>query len=190
MKKITTAQTFIITGLLLIVPAFAFAGDPSATTVSSGITSFATLINTFTSSIGKALATLFLSLALIAFFWGIVEYIWGIRNGDTKKVTDGNTFIKWALVALFVMFSVYGIIKFGQQFLCGGACDQTITIPDINFKTGSSATTATSPSLQSPKTPTTPTTPTADPAQDSSSSSYDACIAAGGDARQCDFYIQ
>jgi hypothetical protein len=137
MKK-TFILGAVISTILVAVPVSVFA--QTAATLSGGITTFATLIQTFTSSVGKAVATLLLSLALIAFFWGIVMYIWGAREGDSAKVEKGNTFLKWSLVALFVMFSVYGIIRFGQQFLCGqSGCDQTITIPDINFKTGASA---------------------------------------------------
>lgn len=101
--------------------------------VSSGINSIGTLVSTFTSSIVKSTAALFMALAMVAFFYGIIQYIWGAREGDAKKIHDGNQFIIWSLVALFAMFSVYGIVRFGQSFICNGPCDNTITIPEINI---------------------------------------------------------
>lgn len=99
-----------------------------------GIVSFSVLVDAFTGTIIKSVATLLLSLALLAFFYGVVQYVWGLRDGDSKKVEQGNLFLRWGLVALFVMFSVYGIIKFGQGILFNGKDVNTITIPDISFR--------------------------------------------------------
>ena len=109
----------MIVGGLLSTPFAVFAADPSTATALQGIGNFSSLISTFTSTVATSLATLLLSAAMIAFFYGIVMYIWGIREGETKKITDGNLFMRWSLVALFVMFSVYGIIKFGQLWFWG-----------------------------------------------------------------------
>lgn len=133
MKKSLTIKLLTLTSFIA-TPLLAFA--QSTGQLATGITSFSGLITLFTTTIVKTASTLLLSLALIAFFFGIVQYIWGAREGNEAKITTGNKFITWSLVALFCMFSVYGIIRFGQGFLCGGACDNTIVIPDINFKTG------------------------------------------------------
>jgi hypothetical protein len=133
MKKSLTIRLFALTAFIA-TPLLTFA--QSQPQIAKGINSFSELIDLFTKTIVKTASTLLLSLALIAFFVGIVQYIWGSREGDATKISKGNEFMKWSLVALFVMFSVYGIIRFGQGFLCGGACDNTIVIPDINFKTG------------------------------------------------------
>jgi hypothetical protein len=82
-----------------------------------------------------------MSFAILVFFWGIVEYITGMREGNPDKVTKGNKFIMWGLVGLFVMFSVYGIIKFGQGIFGFKESDlKSITIPTINTGSGGSAT--------------------------------------------------
>jgi hypothetical protein len=103
--------------------------------------SFADLITTFNSTIVKALGTLFISGSVVAFFFGLMNFIWGMRNGDTKVITNGKDFMIWALVALFVMFSVYGIVKFFQG-LVPGLNSNTISIPEIRYggSSGSSAT--------------------------------------------------
>jgi hypothetical protein len=131
-------KPFIIAGVSLIsffiLSSFVSAQSASVASVNQGIGTFASLITNFTQSIVKATGTLFMALAMVAFFYGIVQYIWGAREGDPKKIQVGNEFIKWALVALFVMFSVYGIVRFFQAFICGGGpCTDTITVPEINF---------------------------------------------------------
>lgn len=131
MKKSSLVRAIILTSLI-VVPLITFAVDPTTGSVSTGIKSLADLINVFTSNVVKALATLFLSLALLAFFYGIVEYIWGRRKGDVTATKTGNQFITWGLVALFVMFSVYGIIKLAQGFF-GMQNVTTIEIPNIQF---------------------------------------------------------
>ena len=132
MKKISILRVVALT-IIIAAPIVTFAVDPTPGTVSTGIKSLADLINVFTSNVVKALATLFLSLALLAFFYGIVEYIWARRNGDTTGTKNGNQFMTWGLVALFVMFSVYGIIKLAQGFL-GMQNVTNIDIPNIQFK--------------------------------------------------------
>ena len=142
MKKILIATSISLTGFFILsLPAFA--QSASVSSVNQGITTFAGLITNFTKTIVKATGTLFMALAMVAFFYGIVQYVWGAREGDSKKIQTGNEFIKWSLVALFVMFSVYGIVRFFQVFICNGPCTDTIIIPDINF--GKSSTNTTQP---------------------------------------------
>lgn len=135
MKKISLVRAAIFTSLITI-PFFAFA--QTATNVAVGIGTFAGLVDALTGTIIKSLATLLLSIALLVFFYGIVEYIWAKRKGDATGAKTGNQFMTWGLVALFVMFSVYGIIKLAQNTLFGGIDVTTIRIPDINFKSGTS----------------------------------------------------
>lgn len=138
MKKISLVRAAIFTSLITIpfLPFLAFA--QTATNVAVGIGTFAGLVDALTGTIIKSLATLLLSIALLVFFYGIVEYIWAKRKGDATGAKTGNQFMTWGLVALFVMFSVYGIIKLAQNTLFGGIDVTTIRIPDINFKSGTS----------------------------------------------------
>lgn len=129
MKKFSTISAVIFTSLAMFPLIASAQTGPS---VAAGIGTLNGLIQLLTTTVVKSLATLLLSLALLAFFWGIVEYIWGKRQGNGDKVKAGNEFMTWGLIALFVMFSVYGIIKLAQNIL-GMPNVTTIEIPNITF---------------------------------------------------------
>ncbi len=142
-------KKYLLSGGLSIAGFFIFStlagAQASAEDVSAGINTFSGLIQLFTNTIVKSTGTLLLSLGVVAFFFGVVQYIWGLREGDPKKVSTGNQFMIWGLVGLFVMFSVYGIIKFGQGILFNGKDIGTITIPDVGLKTGTTPSPTPSP---------------------------------------------
>lgn len=52
---------------------------------------------------------LLMGAGLLVFLWGLVRFI--VRAGDAKGVEEGRNHIIWGLVALFVMTTVWGIIK-------------------------------------------------------------------------------
>lgn len=136
--------------LLLVVsfvsfPASVFAQSASQQLITAS-GSIGDVVDAFTKNVVTALATLFATAAMAAFFFGLVQYIWGVREGVAKKIEDGNQFMIWGLVALFVMFSVWGIVLFGQKIL-GINGQNTIVIPSIQI--GGSASTP-SPSSPSP----------------------------------------
>ncbi len=137
MKKSPIIKAVIFTSIILTpLVTFAVTGTVTVQDAITGIGATAILIQLFTSTVVKALGTLALSVALLAFFYGIIEYIWAKRQGDGKGVQVGGEFMKWGLIALFVMFSVYGIIKLGQSILFQGKDVTTIDIPSFNFRTG------------------------------------------------------
>ena len=133
---VSLVSFFTLSSVVLAESTTCPAGSTAAVCASVGIVTFAVIINLFTATIVKALGTLAMSGAMVAFLYGLVMYIVGAREGDAAKITKGNIFIRWGLVALFVMFSVYGIIKFGQDLLFGGKDMTTITIPNLNFGVG------------------------------------------------------
>ena len=47
-------------------------------------------------------------LALAVFVWGVVRFIG--NAGSTKGQQEGYTFIVWGTIALFVIFSISGIL--------------------------------------------------------------------------------
>lgn len=49
-------------------------------------------------------------LALIAFFWGLVKYIFSAGEEDSKK--EGIRLMIGGVIAIFVIVSLVGIIKF------------------------------------------------------------------------------
>jgi succinate dehydrogenase/fumarate reductase cytochrome b subunit len=136
MKKLSLAVSAFI-GSFFVFTLSLYAATAAELQATEGISTLGNIITAFTSSIVKAVGTLLLASAVVAFFYGIVEYIWGQREGKSDKVTNGRQFMLWGLIALFVMFSVYGIIKFGQGIFFKDIDVNKITIPEINFKMSS-----------------------------------------------------
>jgi uncharacterized membrane protein YjfL (UPF0719 family) len=70
------------------------------------------------------------ALALLGFFYGLVMYIFGKEdNKDQAKKT-----MIWGVVALFVMASVWGLVRFiGDAFgISNNTAPTTTLIPKIN----------------------------------------------------------
>lgn len=144
MKKSLIANLASFTSLFVLSAVMVYAQTAGQSTsvaqdVESGIDTVGGLIDRFTKSIVKNTGVLLLSLGVVAFFWGVVQYVWGVRNAKPDVIKDGNNFMIYGLIGLFVMFSVYGIIKFGQGILFGGKDVSSIVIPEINFKGSGSA---------------------------------------------------
>ncbi len=131
MKKIlnrTVLASFLFaTGSVLSVSA------QGATSVQAGFGTFAGLIDSFSQTVVVAFGSLLMAGAVVVFFMGIVQYIWGLRSGDSGKAKIGSNFMLWGLVGLFVMFSVYGIVKLAQTIFFDKQDITTITIPKIKF---------------------------------------------------------
>ena len=56
-----------------------------------------------------------IALALVAFFWGLVQYIFQRKKGQGKKVMIAG------LIGLFIMVSVWGLIRIAQNTLGVGS---------------------------------------------------------------------
>lgn len=76
------------------------------------------------------------SLALLVFMWGIVKYI--TSAGDEDKAKEGKSIMIYGVVALFVMFSVFGLVNFVRDSF-GIDRGTTITPPSINPVGGGSS---------------------------------------------------
>lgn len=50
------------------------------------------------------------TLAFLAFLWGLTKFI--SNAGSDKAVTEGKSLMKWGLIALFIMVTLWGIIQF------------------------------------------------------------------------------
>lgn len=69
---------------------------------------FAELVGCFVSIINAAIPLL-ATIALILFFWGVIRYI--ASSGGAKEHVEGREFLLWGIIALFVLFSIWGIIR-------------------------------------------------------------------------------
>jgi hypothetical protein len=61
--------------------------------------------------INNTLIPLAFSLCLLYFFWGIAQYI-RAGAGSEKATEEGRNRMVYGVIALFVVFSIWGIIKF------------------------------------------------------------------------------
>ena len=68
------------------------------------------------------------ALAFLAFFWGLLRYIFA--KGDPASTESGRNIMIWAVIALFVMVSIFGIIRLLQEtFHISGA--GVPTLPEV-----------------------------------------------------------
>ena len=56
-----------------------------------------------------------MAIALLTFFWGLVKFIFP-QGSETAKV-EAKKIMLWGLIALFVMVSVWGLVRFMQDAL-------------------------------------------------------------------------
>ena len=68
-------------------------------------------------------------LALLAFFWGLAKFIMNV-SGDEKAVTEGKNLMIWGLVALFLMVSVWGLLRLFSGELGFGS---SLTLPILPY---------------------------------------------------------
>mgnify|MGYP001568946785 CR=1 FL=1 len=64
-------------------------------------------------SLINPLIAILVGIALLAFFWGLVKFIFA-QGSETSKL-ESKKIMGWGLIALFVMVSVWGIIRFIQN---------------------------------------------------------------------------
>jgi hypothetical protein len=88
-------------------------------TASAQLTGLGELI-TATGGLVNPLIAVLVGVALLVFFWGLVKFVFRLGGDGEKAVDDGKRVMKWGLIALFVMVSVWGIIEFFQDALLGG----------------------------------------------------------------------
>ena len=86
-------------------------------------------LETLLKSVGRLIdiaLPIIVAIGLLAFFWGLVKFIFA--GEEAKK--EGQHLMIWGLVALFVMISVWGLVRFIGNALGVGQGD-TITIPKV-----------------------------------------------------------
>lgn len=54
---------------------------------------------------------LFITLAIVVFFWGLIQYL--LQVGEKKS--EGLSIMVWGVLAIFVMVSLWGIIRVLQS---------------------------------------------------------------------------
>lgn len=70
------------------------------------------------------LSSLLGTLAFFVFLFGLARFI--LAAGDEKKIEGGKKIMLWGVIALFIMFSIWGIIQILSNVFFGGG---TVGIP-------------------------------------------------------------
>ncbi len=91
-----------------ISSAASYCKDYSDTLNSNG-SSIADILKFVTCLISNSVIPLFFALAIVVFLWGMVKFIQNANDSTERE--QGRTFMIWGIVALFVMVSVWGIVK-------------------------------------------------------------------------------
>ncbi len=112
-------KTALTAAVLWALPVFAFAQSNDI----NGLISKANgLLN--------SLIPLLMVAALVVFFWGLVQYVMGAGEGNHEK---GRNIIVAGVIALFVMATVWGLVRFLQNSL-GISGNEQVNIPQIPAK--------------------------------------------------------
>lgn len=97
MKKYTnTLYTFLL--IAVLIPQVSFAAFDK----------IKGLLRDFKSILDLVIPIVF-ALAIIFFFWGLAQFI---RSVSDKTIAEGKNKMIWGIIALFVMVSITGIIKY------------------------------------------------------------------------------
>lgn len=88
--------------------------------LAAAITTVTNLLGKIANLILNPLIILGFTVATIFLFWGIAQLIWKSDGSDLEKNKDN---VRYGIIGLFIMFSVYGILRlvlatFGIK--CGG----------------------------------------------------------------------
>lgn len=96
------APRFIISSLLLLSSPLAAFAQSTDWTIES-------IVAKITEEVLNPLIALLMILATVIFLWGIIQML---ANPDNEqKRSEGKKHIMWGIVGLFIMVSVWGIIK-------------------------------------------------------------------------------
>lgn len=72
------------------------------------VSSFESLVQVFINLIKLALPVM-VGLAVLVFFKGLIVFI--AKSGDAKSHEEGRSLMIWGVLALFIMVSVFGILR-------------------------------------------------------------------------------
>jgi hypothetical protein len=75
-------------------------------------------------------------LAIVLFFWGIVKFLWSEGSGKD----EGKRIMVWGVLAIFVMSSIWGLVRFVRGTLGIDPNATNMNIPTINGSGGSGST--------------------------------------------------
>lgn len=83
------------------------------------------ILISFAGDVLNRIIPVIIALTLVTFFWGLFKYV----KGSQKDATQGKHIMIAGLLALFVMVSVWGIIRLMQNTL--GVSTAPVNIPQV-----------------------------------------------------------
>lgn len=86
--------------------------SPFIAFATNGLQDFIGSIDGILRSLGIPLVT---GVAIIYFFWGVGQFI--LHSDEEKVREDGKQKMLWGVIALFVIFSILGILSFIKELL-------------------------------------------------------------------------
>ncbi|HEY4518560.1 MAG TPA: hypothetical protein VJG48_02985 [Candidatus Paceibacterota bacterium] len=76
------------------------------------------------------LVVLVVGVAVLVFIWGLVVFI--AKSGDETARAEGKQKMIWGIIALFVMVSVWGIVRLiSESFLGAGDQNSALKSPGL-----------------------------------------------------------
>ncbi|MBX4188991.1 pilin [Candidatus Parcubacteria bacterium] len=109
-----------IVAALALAPSLAFAQLQNVNNLLLGLK---TLVNTA--------LPIVVGLALLAFFWGLAKFIFSADDEEKRK--EAKSLMIYSIIALFVMVSVWGLVRFiGNALGVNPDTAPNITTPTVN----------------------------------------------------------
>ncbi len=102
MFKNNIKKIILAFSLGIFYPIFAFAQNQGG--IKSIVVTVGNIINHILIPMAGALALLF-------FFYGLAKFVFKLGNGDENAVEEGQNIMKWGIVSLFVILSIWGIVS-------------------------------------------------------------------------------
>lgn len=100
MKKLVIEAGYAVVAVALFMPVLAGA---------AGILDTINVVN----RVLRAIVPMLITVALIVFIWGLIKYL--MKIGDEKERQAGVQLMLWGVIAIFVMSSVWGIVRLLQN---------------------------------------------------------------------------
>ena len=97
MKKNTITYALIIFSVVTPIISFAALDGVRALLISFG-------------GLLRIILGVLMGLALVFFFWGVAQFI--LHAGEATTREDGKKKMLWGIIALFIMLSILGILRF------------------------------------------------------------------------------
>jgi hypothetical protein len=72
--------------------------------------SFKDIVNTIIIPLGNLVVALLMAIAFLLFIFGIFKYFF-VKGSDEKARAEGRGFILWSIIALAILFSLWGLVR-------------------------------------------------------------------------------